>query len=141
MLSALLSWDLSSMWRLLLSFVVVWLLAGCAGVLHGHSQTVHITTVCKDQVIPAACAARNNKGLWHFHAPASIEVHKDFSDLSIACKSPYFAEVSASVPSMLNVSVAGNVIAGGIVGAGLDMYTGSGFVYNPVVRIAYPACQ
>lgn len=128
------------MLRFWMSFLVLLQLAGCAGVLHGNAQTMHVVAVCNSQIIPAACVARNNRGAWYFHAPGDIEVSKDFSDLDIACKSPYFPEVSVSVPSMLNLSVAGNAIAGGVVGVGLDMYTGSGFGYNRVVRIAYPAC-
>jgi hypothetical protein len=32
-------------------------------------------------------------------------------------------------------------LLGGVVGAGLDVYTGSAFAYNRDVRISYPACQ
>jgi len=38
------------------------LLSGCASVLHGDMQQVHVTVLCKDRVVPAACAAQNAKG-------------------------------------------------------------------------------
>lgn len=128
------------MLRLSIFVLVMLQLAGCAGVMHGNAQMVHVTTVCRQQVVPAACVARNDRGEWHFKTPGGIEVGKDFSNLDIACKSPYFPEVVVSVPPMVNWSVAGNVLAGGVIGAGVDVYTGAGFLYNNVVRIAYPAC-
>lgn len=128
------------MLRLWMSVLVVLQLVGCAGVLHGNAQTVHVTTVCRNQVIPAACVARNDRGEWHFMSPGGIEVGKDYSNLAIACKSPYFPEVAVSVPPMVNWSMAGNILAGGVVGVGVDVYSGSGFLYNNVLRIAYPAC-
>jgi len=63
------------------------------------------------------------------------------SALQIACKAQFFPEITASVPSQLNLSMAGNWLVGGLVGAGVDVYRGAGFAYNPDVRIAYPACQ
>lgn len=117
------------------------LLPGCASVLHGDEQQVQVTVLCKDRSVPAACVAQNAKGVWHFQAPAVISVHKDLTHLKMACSSLYFPEITATVPSRLNLSMAGNVLLGGLVGAGVDVYRGAGFAYNPDVRIAYPACQ
>jgi hypothetical protein len=128
-------------WRLFSSLLLCVLLSGCAGVLHGTSQSVHIQTVCNDQSVLAACTAQNARGVWHFQSPATIEVHKDFSHLQVACKSPFFKEVAVTVPSMLNLSTAGNLLAGGLVGTGVDVYRGSAFAYSPLVRIQYPACE
>lgn len=116
-------------------------LQGCASVLHGDEQQVRVSVVCQGQVLPAACSAQNSKGLWHFTAPGTIRVNKDFSHLQMACKSPFFPEVTAVVPSKLNVSVAGNLWVGGLVGTGVDVYRGSAFAYNPDVRIHFPSCR
>lgn len=129
------------MLRLWMSVVGLLLLSGCASVLHGDTQHVHVSVLCKDRVVPAACAAQNAKGVWHFQTPASVEVRKDISALQIACKAQFFNEITASVPSQLNLSMAGNLLVGGLVGAGVDIYRGTGFAYSPEVRIAYPACQ
>jgi hypothetical protein len=129
------------MLRLWMSVITLLILSGCASVLHGDVQQVQVTVLCKDRPLPAACAAQNAKGTWHFQAPAVIEVNKDLTSLQIACKSLYFPEITATVPSRLNLSVAGNLLVGGLVGIGVDVYRGAGFAYNPDVRIAYPACQ
>ena len=127
--------------RLFLPLLFCALVSGCAGVLHGNLQSVHIQPVCHEQSVPAACTAQNARGVWHFQAPATIEVHKDYSHLKIACKSPFFKEVAVTVPSMLNLSTAGNLLVGGLVGTGVDVYSGSAFAYAPLVRIQYPACE
>jgi hypothetical protein len=129
------------MLRLWMSAVGVLLLSGCASVLHSDVQQVQVTVKCKDRVVPAACVAQNAKGVWHFQAPSTIEVRKDVTSLQIACKSLFFPEITATVPSRLNLSMAGNLLVGGVVGAGVDVYRGTGFAYNPDVRIAYPVCH
>ena len=68
-------------------------------------------------------------------------MRKDLSPLQLACKSMFFPEITATVPSRLNLSMAGNLLVGGMVGAGVDVYRGAAFAYHPDVRIAYPACQ
>jgi len=116
-------------------------LGGCASVLHGDSQAMRVTTYCGQQTIPASCVASNSKGSWPFHSPANIVVQKDRYSLTISCKSPYFAEGVAHVPSTPNPMVAGNLVFGGLIGAGVDMVTGAGFAYNSVVNIFYPSCR
>jgi hypothetical protein len=49
--------------------------------------------------------------------------------------------VSVTVPSMLNLSTAGNLLVGGVIGTGVDLYSGSAFAYAPAVRIHYPSCE
>lgn len=117
------------------------LLTGCASVLHSDVQQVQVTLLCKERVVPAACVAQNGKGVVHFHAPAVFQVHKDWTSLNIACTSLYFPEVTATVPSRLNLSMAGNLLVGGLIGAGVDVYRGTGFAYSPDVRIDYPTCR
>jgi hypothetical protein len=129
------------MLRIWMSAVGVLLLSGCASFLHSDEQQIQVSVMCKERVVPAACVAENAKGVWHFHAPSTIEVRKDVTSLQIACKSPFFPEFSATVPSRLNLSMAGNLLVGGLVGAGVDVYRGTGFAYSPDVRIATPSCQ
>ena len=115
------------MLRIWMSVVGLLLLSGCASVLQGNTQQVHVMVLCKDLVLPAACAAQNAKGLWHFQTPANVEVHKDMTALQIACKAPFFSEITARVPSQLNGALASNLLTGGLVGAGVEIYRSSGF--------------
>ncbi len=92
-------------------------------------------------MVPAACVAQNGKGVSQFQAPGTLQVNKDLTSLQVTCKSLFFPEITAAVPSRLNLSMAGNLLVGGFVGAGVDVYRGTGFAYHPDVRIAYPACK
>lgn len=129
------------MLRLSLLILAVVQLSGCASILHGNAQPVHVVTLCNGRAVPSACTAQNAKGIWHFTSPGIVEVQKDFTHLDIVCKAPYFSEISAKVPAMLNLSVAGNLLLGGLVGAGVDTYRGASFAYSQDVRILYPACK
>jgi hypothetical protein len=129
------------MMRLCWSVVGLLLLSGCASFLHSDVQPVQVTVLCNDRVVPAACVAQNCKGVWQFQAPGTLQVHKDLTSLQVTCKSLFFPEITASVPSRLNLSMAGNLLVGGLVGAGVDVYRGTGFAYHHDVRIVYPACK
>lgn len=129
------------MMRLCCSVVSLLLLSGCASFLHGDVQQIQVTVLCKEQPVPAACVAQNAKGTWHFQAPGVFQVRKDLTHLQLTCKSPFYSEITAAVPSRLNLSLAGNLLIGGLVGAGVDVYRGAGFAYHPDVRIAYPTCH
>lgn len=117
------------------------LLSGCASVLQGDAQEMRVTTYCGGQTIPASCVAFNSKGSWPFSSPANIVVQKDHYSLTISCKSPYFAEGVAHVPASPNPMLVGNLVFGGLIGAGVDMVTGAGLGYNSVVNIHYPSCR
>ena len=117
------------------------MLSGCASVLTGDSQAMRVTTYCGQQTIPASCVASNSKGSWPFVSPTNLVVLKDHYSLTISCKSPYFAEGVAHAPSTPNPMLAGNLVFGGLIGAGVDMVRGAGFAYNSVVNIHYPSCR
>ena len=129
------------MMRLCWSVVGSLLLSGCVSFLHSDVQPVQVTVPCHDRVVPAACVAQNGKGVWQFQAPSTLQVNKDLASLQVTCKSLFFAEITAGVPSRLNLSMAGNFLVGGLVGAGADVCRGTGFADHPDVRIAYPACK
>lgn len=117
------------------------LLTACASLVDGDSQSMRVTTYCGQQIIPASCVASNSKGSWPFSTPSSLVVQKDRYSLTITCKSPFFAEGVAYVPSSANPLLAGNLVFGGLIGAGIDVATGAGFGYNPTVNIFYPSCR
>jgi len=121
--------------------LTAFLTSGCASVLNGDNQTMRVSTFCGQQSLPASCVATNSKGSWPFQTPASIHVQKAHDPLTIRCRSPFFAEGGAQVPATPNPVLAGNLVFGGLIGAGVDLATGAGFAYNNVVNIFYPSCR
>ena len=124
-----------------LLLLTAFLASGCASVVQGDSQAMHVTTYCGQQILPASCTASNSKGNWSFHAPAHLLVQKAHDSLTIRCKSPYFTQNVVHVPASPNPMLAGNLVFGGLIGAGVDLTTGAGFAYNTVVNIFYPSCR
>lgn len=116
-------------------------LAGCASVTHGDLQRIQVQVVCGDRAVPAQCSASNGRGHWRFEAPASLVVARDASALMVQCASPFFGAQSVTVPPGLSTAVVGNVLAGGLVGVGVDVVTGSGLAYPGLVVVNYPYCR
>lgn len=115
-------------------------LTGCASLLDGNNQAIQVSTFCGQRAIPASCVAFNSKGSWAFNTPQEVVVSKDHFYLTITCQSPFFDPNTVNVPPSLNPTITGNVLVGGLVGAGVDVVTGSGLGYSRVVNISYPSC-
>lgn len=114
---------------------------GCASVTHGHKQLVRVQAQCGDRLLPAQCTAGNDRGHWAFAAPASLVVNRDVSALTVQCASPFFGAQSVVVSPGVSTAAVGNLLVGGLVGAGVDMVTGSGLAYPALVVVNYPACR
>lgn len=121
--------------------ILAGMLGGCASITHGDLQRVTVQVQCGDRVVPAQCSASNDRGHWQFSAPASLVVNRDASVLQVACASPFFGTRTLQVSPRLTAAMAGNILAGGLVGVGVDMVTGSGLAYPPVVVVSYPSCR
>jgi hypothetical protein len=116
-------------------------LTACASITHGDQQRLRVEATCGDRAVPAQCSATNDRGRWQFEAPASLVVTRDASLLRVSCSSPFFGAQTLLVPPHLSRAMAGNVLAGGLVGAGVDVVTGSGLAYPAVVMVNYPSCR
>ena len=71
----------------------------------------------------------------------AVQVRTDASMLEISCKGQYVPEFTVSVPPLPSWEMAGNLLAGGIFGAALDAYNGTGLRYPENVDIKNPACE
>ena len=127
--------------KLLVSTAVAALLSGCATLLSEDVQELKVKLLCKNKPVPVSCTARNALGSWRFITPGSVEVKTDASMLEISCKGQSVPEFKVSVPPLPSWQMAGNILAGGILGAALDTYTGSGLRYPENIDINNPACE
>jgi hypothetical protein len=66
--------------------------------------------------------------------PSTTSVQRAFSDLTISCRKDYMTGTQVLKSSTKSVAF-GNIIAGGVIGAGVDMSTGAAYDYPSSVYI------
>jgi len=110
-------------------------LSACAMVLDGPYQNVVVKTMVGEQdVAGAVCTLTNDKGVWQAIAPSAVTVRRSYDDLNVRCDAPGYVANAGSVPSSTRSLILGNVIAGGLIGTGIDIGVGSGYSYpSPII--------
>ena len=92
-------------------------LSGCATITKGTSETVDVQLRnCPNDM---DCTATNKKGTWQFTAPGVVRVTKSDDALRIECRSGEQL-VTRSITPTSDSSIWGNVLVGGVIGAGVD---------------------
>jgi hypothetical protein len=104
-------------------------LSGCATIVNGTTQSVSILTTPADAE-GAKCELRNSEGAWFVTTPGSAVVHKTKNDLTVTCKKDGFQDATMVVPSKFGGATAGNILAGGIIGVGVDAASGANYSYQ-----------
>lgn len=117
--------------NLLLVGVVV--VAGCATMVKGTSQKVSLDT---PGYPGAECTLRSKDfGTRKVVTPATFELPKSKHDISVECRKGC-ARGTGVIASNLEGMTAGNIVAGGVVGFGVDAATGAMNKYNENNQIA-----
>jgi len=108
------------------------LLSSCATITSGNQQSVAVDT---GKVTGAKCALSNDSGTWYVNqTPGATIVKRSGSDLTIACEKGVMRG-AASTPSSAKAAAFGNIIAGGIIGAAVDMGSGSAYDYPSIINV------
>lgn len=108
------------------------LLSGCASIVSGTNQSVTVDT---PSCAAALCKLTNDKGEWAVTTPGSVVVHRAYGPLSIICAKEGFTSGVASVNSTTKGMAFGNLLFGGIIGAGVDMGTGAAYDYPTSIMV------
>jgi phosphoketolase len=92
----------------------------------------------------ANCVLTSTEGTYYVTTPGNVTVHKTKNDLAVVCKRDGYEDAKTSVASHFNGATVGNVIAGGVIGIGIDAATGANYNYPdkfdvPMVAVAMPA--
>ena len=111
--------------------------SGCASIVSGHNQSVSVETRSKEgqAVMSANCKLTNNKGTWFVTSPGSVTVSRSFEDLLINCEKENQLPGLASVKSSTKPMAFGNIIFGGVIGAGVDVATGAAYDYPTMITV------
>ena len=117
--------------RLMLGSLVA--LAGCATMVKGTSQQISLDT---PGYPGAECTLRSKDfGSRKVVTPATFELPKSKHDISVECRKGC-ARGTGTIASNLEGMTAGNIVAGGVVGFGVDAATGAMNKYNENNQIA-----
>lgn len=102
-------------------------LTGCASIVSGTNQPVSVHT---GNVSGASCSLENNKGKWYVSStPGTVVVNRSYNDLRINCEKQGYRPTYKQVSSKTKGMAFGNVVFGGIVGAGVDVVDGAAYDY------------
>ena len=112
-------------------------LTGCASIVNGQNQSLSVETrTAGNPVSGANCTLTNNKGVWYVTTPGTTTVNRSYEDLAVRCEKVSMEPGLASIKSTPKGMAFGNIIFGGIIGAGVDMSTGAAYDYPSLITVA-----
>lgn len=102
-------------------------LTGCASIVNGTNQSVSVHT---GSVKGATCELENNKGKWYVPStPGSVTINRSYNDLKVNCQKHGYRPTFKQVASKTKGMAFGNVVFGGVIGAGVDVADGAAYDY------------
>ena len=101
-------------------------LSGCASIVDGSHQVLSVVT---PNVEKANCTMTNNKGTFYVTTPGTVTVHRSYDPLHVDCTRAGYEDGLVVVKSSTKGMAFGNILAGGIIGAAVDMGTGAAYDY------------
>lgn len=111
-------------------------LTGCASIVNGTTQVVSVETRdASGPVTGASCKMENDKGVFYVTTPGTVSVRRAYADMVVRCEKAGLPVGIASIKSSTKGMVAGNLIFGGVIGAGVDVASGAAYDYPPLMQI------
>lgn len=111
-------------------------LAGCASIVSGTNQIVSVETLqATGKVDGATCKLENDKGVYYVTTPGTVTVRRAYGDMSVRCEKPGMEAGIASIKSSTKGMAFGNVVFGGVIGAGVDMASGAAYDYPNLFQV------
>lgn len=111
-------------------------LGGCASIVNGHNQALSVETrAASGPITGASCKLSNNKGTWFVTTPGSTTVQRSFEDMLVRCDKESHEPGIAAVKSSTKAMAFGNIIFGGVIGAGVDIATGAAYDYPSLITV------
>lgn len=124
------------MFRLSMIVAAACLSTGCASIVSGHNQSLSVTAKNNGtDVAGAKCQLSNDKGTWFATTPGSVTVRRSFNDLTVNCTHDGAEPGIVTVKSSTKGMAFGNILFGGVIGAGVDMSTGAAYDYPELINV------
>ncbi len=109
---------------------------GCASIVNGQNQSISVVSKKQsDDLSGAKCSLVNDKGTWYATTPGSVTVRRSYNNLTVSCTADGVDPGVAMVKSSTKPMAFGNIIFGGIIGAGVDIGTGAAYDYPDIVTV------
>ena len=122
--------------RFLCMGLTIAVLSGCASIVSGTSQVVSVETLQKTGVVAgASCKLENDKGVYYVTTPGTVTVHRAYGDMNVKCEKAGVPDGIGIVKSATKGMMAGNILFGGFIGAGVDAASGAAYDYPTLFRI------
>ncbi len=119
--------------RIIGVLAAVLVLAGCATITKGTSQSIAIVT---PNAPGATCTLSSEAhGSRTVTTPATFVVEKSKDNINVVCKKACFQDGAGVVISGTEAMTAGNIIAGGVIGLGVDAASGALNKYSAETQI------
>ncbi len=127
---------MNTTFKLLLAAGVAMSMASCATIVSGSTQVVGVTTVdaAGKSITGAECELTNDKGAWLIKTPGSASIGRSAENLQIICTKDGLTGTASDESSTKDMAY-GNVIFGGLIGAGVDIQSGAAFDYTPNIQV------
>jgi hypothetical protein len=111
-------------------------LTGCASIVSGTSQVVSVETSHQSAKVDGAiCKLENDKGTYFVTTPGTVTVHRAYGDMNVKCEKPGVPAGVATVKSSTKGMIAGNILFGGVIGAGVDAASGAAYDYPALFQV------
>lgn len=100
--------------------------------MNGQNQSLSVDTT---PVSDAKCTLSNDKGTWYVNGtPGSVTVGRSYDPLNVDCEKGAYNGIM-SIESKTKGMAFGNLLFGGIIGAGVDMSNGSAYDYPTPITV------
>lgn len=110
--------------------------SGCASIVNGTNQPLSVETRMKGTSLAGAnCRLVNDKGTWFVTTPGSVTVHRSYADLNVQCDKDGIQPGISAIKSSTKGMAYGNILFGGVIGAGVDMANGAAYDYPALLQI------
>ena len=122
--------------RLIWPLIAILPAAGCASIVDGTSQVLSVQTIADGQPVSGAqCSLKSNKGTWFVTTPGTVTVHRGYDRLHLKCDKSGYQPGMLAVASSTKGMAFGNLLFGGVIGAGVDMSTGAAYDYPKLITV------
>ena len=108
------------------------MLTSCASIVDGSQQAISVTTAPDNG---ATCQLQNNNGTFFVNqTPGTVQIKQSTSDIVTLCQKGDKSGVAVTSSSTKGMAF-GNILAGGIIGAAVDMGTGAAYKYPSLITV------